>query len=299
MSDENTSMILYITALRCPAWALQNGSGVHIERINARLPGSIMVIRDYFSELKVSKNTKANYLIAVKAAVKEYFGERYLFDLHIRSAIDIFFKSVTPRRDRRVKARFLSEELIQRLIDNSSLATSVIIQDLYVTGRRVSEICNLRWSDISIESPDLAVATVKQKGGNWDLFRIPMWLVDLNRAVFRGKEFFIEMRDHRQQNRHNLLMAIRGAGQAILGQKIHPHIFRHSFATHQVRKNPHKIKAIISQGGWSDAKVFMHTYCHDTMKGSDFLNQPQASPLSAFSGQTGGLAASDFFRAAG
>lgn len=296
---ENNPMNLHITALRCPVWAVQNGSATHIERINALLPGSIFVIRDYFAQLKVSKNTKANYLIAVKAAVKDHFGERYLFDLHLRFAIDNFFKAIIPKRDRRQRARFLSEEVIAQLIAESSLNTSVIVQDLYVTGRRVSEICNLRWKDISIESPDLAVATVKQKGGNWDLFRIPMWLVDLNRAVFRGKEWFIEMRDHRQQNRHNILMAIRAAGQSILGQKIHPHIFRHSFATHQLRRNPGKIKAIISQGGWSDARVFIQTYCHDTMEGSDFLNKPQASEMGSFSAKAPGFSAGDFLRVAG
>lgn len=68
--------------LRCPIWAMRNGAKRHIDAINKLLPGSILVIKDYFAGLSrdVTPTTRANYLICVKAAVKDYYAERYYTD---------------------------------------------------------------------------------------------------------------------------------------------------------------------------------------------------------------------------
>ena len=276
---------------------MRNGAKRHIDAINKLLPGSILVIKDYFAGLSrdVTPTTRANYLICVKAAVKDYFAERYYTDYALRMNIDFFFKSITPKRDRRSRATFLSEEIIKKLIAESGLRTSLWIQNLYTIGRRVSELCDLKWSNITQESDDLAVATVKQKGGNWDIFRIPMKLLELNRSVFRGKEYVLPNRYGEKNTRQNILLLCHHAGKTVLGYTVHPHVFRHSFASHQVRNNPGKIRAIMAQGGWSDARVFIGTYCHDQLKADDFRLMPQASTLAKYEGEAGGLSITDFF----
>ncbi len=291
--------LLYIDKLPIPEWGRTSGVGMHIARLNAILPGDVTLIRDYIERLEVAPNTMANYCIGFKSAVVRYFGSQYLTDYSLRMAIDFFFKSITPKRDRRSHATFLSEDLIRQLIDGSGLRTSLWIQNLYTIGRRVSELCNLRLDSLRRETSDLYVAQVRAKGGYWDTFRIPAELVEINRAVFRGKIYMLETKDRTRNNRGNVLKLCYAAGLAVLGQTVHPHTFRHSFASHQIKKNPGKIKAIMSQGGWHDGRIFLSTYCHDEMAADDFLMMPQKSILAQFEGVPSELSLEDFWKRAG
>lgn len=82
--------------------------------------------------------------------------------------------------------RMLTEEEVQRLIRAAPAGRDrLFLRFLYLTGARVSEACNVRWRDVSIQD-GRAVVTLYGKGGKTRWVPLPTHLYDELRA-FSGR----------------------------------------------------------------------------------------------------------------
>jgi integrase/recombinase XerD len=150
-----------------------------------------------------------------------------------------------PRRTRRLP-RTLSPAEAERLIDAAagttprSLRDAALVELLYGAGLRVSEAVGLEKSGIDLEQ---RLVRCIGKGGKERVVPLGRAAADaLRRYLSRGRPFldvrhrpelFLNARGGPLTRAGAFLILRRLAGQAGLDpQRIHPHLLRHSFATH-------------------------------------------------------------------
>lgn len=116
-----------------------------------------------------------------------------------------------------------------------------IIETLYGCGLRVSELVNLKITDIHPEEGYLSVTGKGDKQrlvpvGSTALREINLYMVDRNRLpVIHDQNIVFLNRRGRKLTRAMIFTIIRDlAARAGIKKKISPHTFRHSFATHMI-----------------------------------------------------------------
>jgi len=167
-------------------------------------------------------------------------------------------------RPNTVARRILSREQVQRLIDHApSERAGFALRLLYFTGLRVSELCALRWADLS-EQQGRGWATIEGKGGKTRVVGIPQQLwADLWRwHEWRGGECIIgadrfEVHDWVQ-------LAAKSAGlRNAAGQPlaVSPHWLRHCHITH-ARMAGCDWEELAEQAGHSSPDITRKVYAH-------------------------------------
>lgn len=182
-------------------------------------------VKDYLGHLISDKNIVPSSIALKKAALK------FLFDEILKKGI-VNFK--TPKIPKQVPV-VLTRDEVRKLIDSAgSYKSKVIIQFLYSSGLRLSELINLKINDLEIKEK---IGWVRKGKGNKDrMFLLSetiikelekyMLTLDANeKYLFPGVEGHVSAR--------NVQKIIENATErACLRKKVHPHMLRHCFATH-------------------------------------------------------------------
>lgn len=249
-------------------------------------------------ELKISKNsnyTVRNYLDANRQIitylkkkpteittddVKLFMAEKMvekssstiiLFLAALRYAYaNILGKDITlgikrPKKETRIP-QVLTKEETKRLINSIySDKSRLMVSMLYACGFRVSELINLKISDLDFNE---RVGIVKQAKGKKDrIFNIPDFLIN---------DIKIQI-DSQQKNNFELLFSNdisgkeltaaniekvvrRSAKRAGLKEGIHCHTLRHSFATHLLENDVdvRKIQELLGHSNLSTTQIYTH-----------------------------------------
>jgi integrase/recombinase XerD len=141
----------------------------------------------------------------------------------------------------------LSVAEIDRIVEAIDLSkpeghrNKAIVETLYGCGLRVSELVNLRLTDIHYGEGFVSVTGKGDKQrlvpvSNKALKEIDLYKIDRSRlpVIYDGNVVFLNRRG-RKLTRAMIFTIIRDlAGKAGIVKKISPHTFRHSFATHMV-----------------------------------------------------------------
>jgi integrase/recombinase XerC len=199
------------------------------------------VLRDYLTSLTKQGIVKAS--IARKlSAIRSFY--RYLVREKIISASPIEMVS-SPKLDKRLPS-FLTLEEVERLLNAPDLSTpqgqrdQALLELLYASGLRVSELVNLDLNQIDLDTNEIRVWGKGSK----------------ERMVLMGEPAAEALRNYLKQGRPKLLAQKRinalflnrygqrlperrvqkmledYAKKAGIGKRVHPHILRHTFATH-------------------------------------------------------------------
>jgi len=119
---------------------------------------------------------------------------------------------------------------IARALAASEGITRCLLETLYATGARVSELCKLTWGDINFEE-----RTVRLQGKGSDERAVPLGkpCVEALSALLDGRRGTVAPTDPvfpglTTQNVRDLLKVL---GRRI-GVRLTPHLFRHAMATH-------------------------------------------------------------------
>ena len=168
----------------------------------------------------------------------------------------------------------LSLEEIDSLIDNIDLSTAeghrnrAMLETLYSCGLRVSELCNLKLSDLYLEEGFIKVegkgskqrlVPISQRGIN----ELKNYFIDRNRiSIKKGYEDFVFI-SKRGTNISRIMVfhIIKVLAENIGLQKtISPHTFRHSFATHLLEGgcNLRAIQCMLGHESIATTEIYMH-----------------------------------------
>ena len=163
-------------------------------------------------------------------------------------------------------------DAIEQAIDLSrpeGIRDKAIIEMLYSCGLRVSELCNLKISDLYLEEGYLRVHGKGRKErlvpiGQKAIRDLRAWFVV--RQDFRvkpGEEdyVFVSARRGQHMSRISLFVYIKEyATRAGIQKNISPHTFRHSFATHLLEggANLRAIQTMLGHEDISTTEIYMH-----------------------------------------
>jgi integrase/recombinase XerD len=148
---------------------------------------------------------------------------------------------------------------------------SLIIETLAVTGMRISELTGIMLKDCHSQG-EFTFIKVMGKGSKPRRIFIPKELFDRIKIAFNSKQYlFLSVRGKRM-NRTMIHTNIQDLGIRILGRNIHPHIFRHSFATREIKKKG-SVKAVSRYLGHASTSITEEMYLHDELTPGDLFAQ--------------------------
>ena len=194
------------------------------------------------TEFKIGESSIARNIISLRS----YFT--YLSKEHQYSNPTLnFYPPKIPKR----LPKALTVEQIMSILEISgddliSLRDRALLELLYATGGRVTEIINLNTTDIStIKNEDSEITTVRVKGkggkervvpiGSFGLTALSDYLTRSRPTlskVLTQKALFLNQRGGRLTRQSAWSIVANRAARAGLAEVVTPHSMRHSFATH-------------------------------------------------------------------
>jgi integrase/recombinase XerD len=174
-----------------------------------------------------------------------------------------------------VLPNFLSYDQIEHLIEQpdtskpSGLRDRALIEIIYATGMRVSEVVSIREIDLNLR---VGYLTCVGKGGKERLVPLGSKAVQwVRRYIANGRplllrgvqpsELFINARDGHRLSRVGMWKILKKyARQAGLPTNLSPHVLRHSFATHLLERGAdlRSIQTLLGHADLSTTQIYTH-----------------------------------------
>jgi len=200
-----------------------------------------VVIRSFLAELYAKtekKSTIARKLAAIRSFFQYGVGRKWLEDNPAKVV-------ATPKQERHVPS-FLSEEEMATLLElppgNKPLEVrdKALLEFLYATGIRVSELVGLNLDDVSLEERMIRVRGKGKKERLVPFGKIASQSLQfylqrrglINQGRIDEKAVFLNYRGNRLSPRSVQRTVHRYLQQTALKRNISPHSLRHSFASH-------------------------------------------------------------------
>lgn len=182
-------------------------------------------VKDYLAHLMSDEKIAASSIALKKAALK------FLFDEILKMGI---VNLKTPKIPKHVPVVLTREEVKKLIVSAGSYKSKVMIQFLYSSGLRLSELINIKINDLEIKEK---IGWVRGGKGSKDrmfllsemiikeLEKYMLTLEPDEKYLFPGEKGHVSAR--------NVQKIIDNATErAGLRKKVHPHMLRHCFATH-------------------------------------------------------------------
>lgn len=226
----------------------------------------------FIQRFEYKKTTIARKTASIRTFYKYLFRERYIDS---NPAISLS----APKRPKSLP-KFLTTEEVEKILNNIKIDTPagfrnrVILELLWATGMRVSELSNLNFGDLNLEENEIKVFG---KGAKERIVLIS------NRAKEYLKQYintargllapgydigeindnsplFINNTGYRLQNK-TIRDAINSVVAKIeLPKKVTPHVFRHSFATRLIENGAdlRVVQELLGHAGISNTQIYTH-----------------------------------------
>lgn len=211
-------------------------------------------IRAYLQKL-IQKKVSNSYLNQTINAIKFYYEI-------VLGMPNRFYEIERPRKEYKLPQVISKEEILSIIENTTNLKHRCVVQLLYGSGLRRSELINLKITDI-----DSKRMLIKVKDGKGNKDRLT--LLSLNalkdlRLYFKEwkpKEFLFEGRKGGKYSAESIVKVVkRAADKAGIRQNISPHTLRHSFATHLLESNVdlRQIQVLLGHGSSKTTEIYTH-----------------------------------------
>lgn len=202
---------------------------------------------EFLGKRSISKDSVegfSSYLAAKGLAVRSFSRTLTCLRMYLKYLLreGLLKKDLTvfvrlPKVDKRLPD-LLDKTQINRLLDGkfASLRDTAILELLYSTGLRVSELANLKMQSLNLDGGYMRVIG---KGSKERIVPVGMVAVSAVREYIaaerskskRTSEYLFVSRKGERLRRETIWRIVKKY-QSIIQKNIYPHIFRHSFATH-------------------------------------------------------------------
>ncbi len=223
---------------------------------------SVESVRAWLKEVRKTKSPATFNLRA--QALKDYLLKKYEHDYKQLFGVQELFKSIKPYKVEKsiLQDEYLTYDDVMELSEKVTERMSLIVQALFWTGCRVSELVAIKLDDVTVN--DKAIIRVKAgKGRKEHTVYLPLALYTKIRDVLKGKEYLFETQGSKPYHRVNLYKEISRQAKKH-GYTIHPHSLRHSKAMYlkdERRLTPDQIAKAL---GHSDVAITLRSYFHGT-----------------------------------
>ncbi len=211
----------------------------HVDDFNQVTIGIITKFFENQKKIGMKNSTSARYMSALKGFFDYLDRNNYLQE-------NPFEK--TPRtQTSRALPVVLSFEEVERILESPDISEKFGIRDrallemLYSSGLRVSELINLKVNDIYFNEEIVRVTGKGNKQrivpvGSSALFWVDKYLKEsrplLMKKIKSGNYLFLSRRATKLSRMSVWKIVNKYVVQANIEKEVHPHTFRHSFATH-------------------------------------------------------------------
>ncbi|MBP3846733.1 tyrosine recombinase XerD [bacterium] len=232
-------------------------------------------IRDYLhfmQKFDYKKTTIARKIASIRTFYKYLSREKKIENNPAQNLI-------SPKRPKSLP-KFLSMEEIEEILNNINISTPAgyrnraILELLWASGMRVSELSNLNFSNLNLENNEI---TVFGKGAKERIILITdrakdyleKYIEYARPLVAKGYDLppvsdespvFINKTGYRLQTRmiRNVINEI--VEKIELPKKVTPHMFRHSFATHLIENGAdlRVVQELLGHASISNTQIYTH-----------------------------------------
>lgn len=213
--------------------------------------------------------------IASLKAFFHYMEYKELLDVNPFSKLDIRFREakILPK----TIPFYAIETFLSTLYSCKKLATSeyqlhccirdiAVIELLFATGIRISELCSLKPADIDFESKNILIygkgskERILQIGNHEVLSALLLYQETFKNEIANCGYFFVNRLQHKLSDQSVRFMINRYANLAGIDQHITPHMFRHSFATLLLEQDVdiRYIQKILGHSSISTTEIYTH-----------------------------------------
>ena len=225
-------------------------------------------IRDYISylyELDYNNKTICRHISAIRSFFKYLKINNYI-DENPCSLVS------NPKLDKRLP-KYLNFEEIEKLLnafDNNNclgLRNSLILEILYSTGIRVSEITNIKLKDISISNKTIII---DGKGNKQRIVYFGKICLNLLKKYLEksypilnknNSQYLLLSKTGKKLNEREIRKVVDDASSiAGIKIKISPHVLRHTFATHMLNEGAdlRSVQELLGHENLSTTQVYTH-----------------------------------------
>jgi len=242
---------------------------LRIRKIDSLAEVDRNVLRDYIAWLMEQGVVKPS--IARKlSAIRSFY--RYLSREEILSANPLE-KFASPKADKRLPS-FLSVEETVRLLQAPNLATPegqrdrALLELLYASGLRVSELVSLNLEQVNLDTNEIRVWG---KGSKERVVLIGQPAAEAlysyssqSRTKFLGEKkshaLFLNPSGERLPARRVQKILGKYARSADIGKRVHPHLLRHTFATHLLDGGAdlRVVQELLGHADLSSTQIYTH-----------------------------------------
>jgi integrase/recombinase XerD len=209
-------------------------------------------IKDYMAHL-ISINNTPRSLALKKASLKFFYDEVLKKDI-------VNFK--TPKIPKTIPS-VLTKEEIKRLINSAgSYKTKVIIQFLYSSGLRLSELTSLKINDLEL---DEKIGWVRSgKGAKDRMFVLSNFIIEELKTYIKTLDkdeiYLFPGKNNTLSSRNVQKIVENAAKKAGIKKKVTPHKLRHSFATHLLEDGVdiRYIQSLLGHASIATTEIYTH-----------------------------------------
>ncbi len=181
-------------------------------------------VKSFFAYLLSDKKYDASSVALARSALKYFYDD--LLNKKLVSNIK------TPKFRRKIPEMLTKEEIKKLIEASNSLRNKVIIEFLYSSGLRVSELVNLKVNSLNLEEK---TGLLKEGKGGKDRFFIlsDAVIIDIKEYLKNhSSEYLFSGLEGPIASRSVQKMLKRTAHRAGITKDVYPHLLRHAFATH-------------------------------------------------------------------
>ena len=237
----------------------------------------------YLDSLKYKKNSISKNLSSLRSYYKFLTEEKVVLNNP--------FKNISnPKKDKKLPD-FLNYEEINKLFDSADTKTPLglrnrcILELLYDTGIRVSELVNLKINDIEF---DKKAINILGKGKKERIVYYGDYLQEvLEKYINDSRKYLLnnKLSEYLILNNNGSKITTRGVeyiidkmvNEAAIKHKISPHVLRHTFATHMLNGGADikSIQQLLGHESLSTTGIYTHI-TNDVLRQEYLKNHPRS-----------------------
>jgi integrase/recombinase XerC len=187
-------------------------------------------------------------------------------ELKANPAIEVQAPKAPKRLPKTLDADQMSSLLSFRTDDELSVRDKAMMELFYSSGLRLSELVDLDLTDVDLRDRTVRVTGKGNKTrmvpvGRFAIEAISAWLTERSAfATASENSLFVSKRGGRLLQRAIQLRIERWAKRQGLGVHLHPHMFRHSFATHLLESSQdlRSVQELLGHANISTTQVYTH-----------------------------------------
>jgi integrase/recombinase XerD len=205
-------------------------------------------IKIYLNYLIMEKSNSNSTIALVKSALVFYYNNILNKKINIK----------TPKIPKKVPIVLTKNEIKSLISSTKNLKHKLLIELLYSSGLRLSEMVNLKVHDLELEEE---IGWVRSGKGSKDrMFLLSKKVIaDLNKYLKNHtSEYLFEGRTEKYSPRTIQKIVKQTAKKANIKKNVHPHVLRHSFATHLLEDGTdiRYIQALLGHSNLSTTQIY-------------------------------------------